>query len=194
MKRVALAVARLIGLATPSQADYQAGQAAYRLGDYATALQEFKPLAERGDARAQASLGFMYDRGQGVPQNHVEAAKWFRKAAEQGFAGAQYNLGFMYDRGQGVPQDYAAAVKWYRKAAEQGEAVAQFSLGTMYAVGQSVPEDYVQAHMWIDLAASRFAPGSDRDVAIKGREEVAALMTPAQIAEAEKLARAWKEK
>ena len=158
MKRVALAVARLIGLATPSQADYQAGQAAYRLGDYATALQEFKPLAERGDARAQASLGFMYDKGQGVSQDHAEA------------------------------------LKWYRKAAEQGEAMAQFNLGTMYAVGQSVPEDYVQAHMWIDLAASRFAPGSDRDVAIKGREEVAALMTPAQIAEAQRLAREWKEK
>ncbi len=134
MKRVALAVARLIGLATPSQADYQAGQAAYRLGDYATALQEFKPLAERGDARAQASLGFMYDRGQGVPQNHAEAAKWFRKAAEQ------------------------------------GEAIAQLSLGGMYFSGQGVPRDYVQAHMWIDLAASRFAPGSDRDVAIPRTE------------------------
>ncbi len=194
MKRLALAVARLIGLATPSQADYQAGQAAYRLGDYATALQEFKPLAERGDARAQASLGFMYLFGRGVPQNHAEAAKWFRKAAEQGFAGAQYNLGFMYDRGDGVPQNYAEALKWYRKAAEQGEAMAQFSLGTMCAVGQSVPEDYVQAHMWIDLSASRFAPGSKRDLTIEARETIATLMTPEQIAEAEKLAREWKPK
>ncbi len=50
MKRLALAVALLIGLATPSQADYQDGQAAYSRGDYATALQEFKPLAEQGDA------------------------------------------------------------------------------------------------------------------------------------------------
>ena len=194
MKRVALAVARLIGLATPSQADYQAGQAAYRLGDYATALQEFKPLAERGDARAQASLGFMYLFGRGVPQNHAEAAKWFRKAAEQGFAGAQCTLGLMYDKGQGIPQDYAEALKWYRKAAEQGETMAQFSLGTMCAVGQSVPKDYVQAHMWIDLAASRFAPGSKRDLAIELREALAALLTPAQIAEAQRLAREWKPK
>ncbi len=156
MKRVALAVARLIGLATPSQADYQAGEAAYDFGDYTTALQEFKPLAERGDARAQASLGLMYDRG------------------------------------QGVPPDYGEAGKWYRQAAEQGEAMAQFSLGTMYAVGQSVPEDYVQAHMWIDLAASRFAPGSKRDLAIEARETIATLMTPAQIAEAQRLAREWK--
>ncbi len=50
MKRLAVAVALLIGLATPSQADYQDGQAAYSRGDYATALQAFKPLAEQGDA------------------------------------------------------------------------------------------------------------------------------------------------
>ncbi len=47
MKRVALAVAILIALATPSQADFQAGAAAYERGDYATAFQEFKPLAEQ---------------------------------------------------------------------------------------------------------------------------------------------------
>jgi len=84
MKRVALAVALLIGLATPSQADYQDGLAAYVRGDYATALQEFKPPAEQGNANAQFFLGYMYKDGKGVPQNHAEAAKWFRKAAEQG--------------------------------------------------------------------------------------------------------------
>jgi hypothetical protein len=56
-----------------------------------------------------------------------------------------------------------------------------------------VPQDYVQAHMWFNLAASR-APASERDEAIKMRNIAASRMTPAQIAEAQKLAREWKPK
>ena len=85
---------------------------AYDRGDYEAALQTLRPLAEKGDASAQNNLGFMYDEGQGVPQDYGEALKWYRKASEQGHAYAQYNLGFMYQKGQGVPQDYVLSVKW----------------------------------------------------------------------------------
>ena len=125
MKRVALAVAILIGLAVPTWADFQDGVAAYERGDYTTAFREFKTLAEQGNAKAQLALGLMYELGRGVPRDDAEAVKWYRKAAEQGYARAQNNLGLMYGEGQGVPQDYAEAVKWYRKAAEQGRAKAQ---------------------------------------------------------------------
>ena len=81
-------------------------------------------LADTGVPQAQSNLGFMYEHGQGVPQDYSEAVKWFRKAADQGYANAQFNLGVMYDMGQGVPQDYAAALLWYRKAADQGYAHA----------------------------------------------------------------------
>ncbi len=192
MKRLALAVALLIGLATPSQADYLDGLRAYRLGDYATALREFKPLAEQGDAFAQFRLGVMYEKGQGVPQDYAEAVKWYRKAAEQGHTDAQNNLFVMYAEGQGVPQDYAEAVKWYRKAAEQGLPEAQYNLGVIYVACLGVPQDYVQAHMWLSLAASRLPPGSDRDTAIKNLDIIAKLMTPAQVAEAQRLAREWR--
>ncbi len=100
----------------------------------------------------------------------------------------------MYINGQGVPQDFAKALQWYRKAAEQGHAKAQGNLGFMYGRGQGVPQDYAQAHMWFNLAASRFPPGEDRDKAVKYRDIGASKMTPAQIAEAEKLAREWKPK
>ena len=85
--------------------------AANARGDYATVLRLLRPQAERGDALAQASLGFMYANGQGVPQDYGQAVKWFRLAAEQGNALAQFNLGIMYNEGQGVPQDYVQAVK-----------------------------------------------------------------------------------
>ncbi len=122
MKRLALAVALLIGLAVPAWADFQDGVAAYDRGDYTTALEEFKPLAEQGNAQAQ------------------------------------------------------------------------FSLGAMYVFGQGVPQDSVQAYMWIDLAASRYATAPARDLAIELREALAALLTPAQIAEAQRLAGEWKPK
>ncbi len=103
-----------------AHADFQAGLDAYNQGDYATALKEWRPLAEQGDATAQFNLGVMYNFGLGVPQDYQEAVRWYRLAAEQGYAPAQFNLGFLYDKGLGVPQDYAQARDWYRKAAAQG--------------------------------------------------------------------------
>ncbi len=155
----ALCAGFTLGLtACTGEVDFNAGVAAYKRGDYATALRELRPLAEQGNANAQYNLGFMYINGLGVPLDYAEAAKWFRKAAEQGYAGAQYNLGLMYGNGEGVPLDYA------------------------------------KAHMWFNLAASRFPPGEGRDKAVKNRDIVAKRMTPAQISEAQKLAREWKPK
>ena len=85
--------------------DFQKGFAAYQSGDYVTALQEWRPLAEQGDADAQQGLGVMYENGMGVLQDYKEAVKWYRLAAEQGDANAQNSIGFMYKKGVGVPQD-----------------------------------------------------------------------------------------
>ena len=129
-----------------------------------------------------------------MPQDYAEAVKWYRKVAEQGVAGAQFDLASAYLTGEGIPQEFAEAVKWFRKAADQGNADAQVRLGGMCADGKGVPQDYVQSHMWLNLAASRY-PASDkenRDIAVKYRDIVAARMTSAQIAEAQKLAREWK--
>jgi len=186
MKRFITTVFLCLLLATPAWAGFDEGVAAYNRGDYATALREFRPLAEQGRAAAQYNLGVMYDKGRGVPQDYAAAVKWYRKAAAQGHAAAQYNLGVMYDNGQGVPQDYAAAVKWYRKAVAQGHATAQYNLGVMYDNGQGVPQDYVQAHKWFNLAATQ----GDKD-AVKNRDIVASKMTPADVSKAQKLAHEW---
>lgn len=71
----------------------------------------------------------MYENGQGVVQDYVEAAKWFRKGAEQGDSKALHGLGVNNDQGLGLSQDYVEAVNWYRKAAELGNAKAQYNLG-----------------------------------------------------------------
>jgi len=141
MRRIAATPAVAIALlfsAGVAWADYDDDWAALERGDYATALKEWRPLAEQGVARAQYNLGIMYDNGRGVPENDAEAVKWYRKAAEQGVADAQYNLGVTYEVGQVVPQSYAEAAKWFRKAAEQGYAKAQYNLGLMHADGTGV--------------------------------------------------------
>ncbi|MCH7916223.1 MAG: sel1 repeat family protein [Deltaproteobacteria bacterium] len=132
MKRLVLTIAILIGLAAPAWAGFAEGIAAHLRGDYATALREFRPLAEQGDAAAQYNLGLMYDEGQGVPQDYAEAVRWYRKAAEQGDDNAQYSLGAMYLSGRGVPQDYVRAHMWFNLSAARGHELAA-SLRTFIA-------------------------------------------------------------
>ena len=143
--------------------------------------------AHQGEASAQNRLGYMYDVGQDVAQDYVEAATWYKKAADQGVAEALLGLGIMYSLGHGVPQNYGEAARLFRSAADQGDAKPQTLLGLMYAEGQGVAQDHVLAHMWLNLAATQGDEG-----AAFARDIVWIMMTPAQIAEAEKLAREWK--
>ena len=184
-----LAFAAMLMVALPAYGqDDQKGIDAYDRGDYATALSEWRPLTEAGDADAQFNLGLMYDEGWGVAQDSAEAARLYRWAAEQGHASAQYNLGLLYANGWGVAQDDAEAAKWWRLAAEQGDADAQNDLGHMYRNGDGVAQDQVQAHMWFNLAAAQ-----GYEYATENRYLVAERMTPADISEAQRLAREWLE-
>jgi len=162
------------------------GSDAYKRGDYAAAIEKWRPLAEQGHADFQSVLGDMYAAGQGVAQDYGEAEKWLRLAAEQGVINAQNALGLMYRKGEGVLQDFVEAVKWYRLASEQGSAEAQFYLGAMHFVGAGVPEDHVRAYMWLNLAAAQ----RHKD-AIEMRVSAAKAVTSAQTAAAQRLAREW---
>lgn len=81
------------------------------------AVRALIPAAARGDARAQAQLGFMYENGFGVPQNYVAAADLYQSAAAQGNSFAQSRLGQSYDRGHGVPQSVILSYVWLNLAA-----------------------------------------------------------------------------
>lgn len=173
----------------PVWADFQAGMDANNREDYATALREWRPLAEQGNALAQYNLGLLYRKGRGVPQDDVQARKWYEKAAAQEQAKAQFNLGTLYFNGEGVPKDYQQALRWFRLAADQGEALAQTKIAIMYDEGQGVPKNIVQAYKWHSLAATN----GDKP-APQLRDLLANQMTPAQIAEAQQLAQEWKPK
>jgi TPR repeat protein len=187
---VLLSLASVPAIAQSANKAFNDGVAAFQSRDYATALKLWMPLAEKDDAEAQRNIGIMFQQGLGVPQSDAEAAKWYRRAAENGHARAQQNLGVMYEEGAGVLQDYVEAAKWYRKSAEAGNVVAKVNLGVMRENGfPGVPLNVVLAHMWFNLAA---AQGSAD--AANFRDEIAADMSPEQVAEAQRLAKEWLDK
>ena len=154
----------LLVSASPVHADLDTGWDAFDAGDYATAIAEWQPLANKGDPEAQTYMGYLYENGLGVPQDYAEAADWYRAAAEQGNAFAQGNLGYLYENGLGVPQNYGAAAQWYQRGADQGYDYAQGSLGYLYENGLGVPQDYVKAAELFQLAAKQGDSFSERNM------------------------------
>jgi hypothetical protein len=186
MKKFILLILRFLRFPVPAwvYADDSLDQ-----GDYKIAFEKIYSLAKKGHADAQFKLGVMYEVGQSVPQNYEEAFEFYRMSAEQGHANAQNSLGWMYENGFGVPKNCKEAVKWYRLSADQGMDKAQYNLGIMYGKGLGVIQDHVEAHKWFNLVGIN----GDED-GRKNMEKIEKLMTPEQIAEAQRLAKEWMER
>ena len=164
MKRALIAIGlACLGAPEPAWADFQDGLQAYYRLDYRTALREWQPLAEQGDAGASYQLAILYYRGEGVLQDYAEAAKWFEVAADAGDPDAQYNLGLMYANAQGVSKDLVRAHLWFTLAA----AGYADDTGRDWAI-------------------------QDPSWAARNRNWSAAQLTPAELAEARRLVQDWR--
>ncbi len=84
--------------ATPAFADLEKGWDAYRSGDYSTAFNEWKPLAEQGVADAQFNIGWMYGNGIGVKKNYKTAVEWYKLAADNEHPDSHYIFALMYQK------------------------------------------------------------------------------------------------
>ena len=171
-------------LSVNAAAGFLEGQIAWSSGDYRAALQEWKPLAVKGDPEAQYWLAGMHENGEGVIQDHQEAVKWYTMSAKQGFAPAQGQLGIFFQTGPIDFRDYKKSVRWLTAAAEQGIGSAQLGLAAAYIGGWGVIGDYVYAHMWLNIAIANGA-----EEARGTFETLKQKMTSSQIAEAQRLAR-----
>lgn len=101
-------------------AGFDEGMNAYTSGDYDTAVREFKLLAEKGDKESQYLLGLLYEEGQGLRKDDVEAAYWYARSAGQGFVDAYFALGQLFVHRKGELQDRMAAHHWFSLAKEYG--------------------------------------------------------------------------
>lgn len=179
------------------------------------AFKWYTRAAEQGDANGQFNLGCCYLVGEGVAKDAKQGLKWLTRAAEQGNPVMQWSLGAQYQQAKvEMPGNAQEAAKWYRFAAEQGLSVAQSSLGNLYSKGDGVPQDYMLAYFWLNVSTApaspltidgeQPAPGVQNAAAVANekfqtlardlRDSIAKLMTPAQIAEAQRLSREFKPK
>jgi len=133
-------------------AGLDSGVSAFERGDYPTAHQELRPLAENGDPKAQYYIGLMSYSGKGAAQDNAEAIKWIKPAAEKGIADAQYLYALLLEGAHTGPAGKAEGVKWFTLASDQGHVDAQMKLVDRYLRGDGIRQDLVQAYAWCGVA------------------------------------------
>jgi uncharacterized protein len=132
LSAIGLVVFACIGTPGIAHADALArGTAAFARGDYNRAARDLELLVQRGNAKAFALLGFLYEHGFGEPKAYPVAAGLYAQGAVRGDPFGQAMLGLLYDKGYGVPQDFVLAYKWLDLAAAhetgpQRDAYARF--------------------------------------------------------------------
>lgn len=152
----------LLGVLTLSPAGANAGVSPEEVKMF----EDYKVLAEKGDASGQLQLGDCYSYGQGVAKDESRAFLWYGKAAQQGNATAQLNLSVCYEKGQGVAKDLDQAIVWLRKASEQGNPMARNNLAGHYSSGLGVEKDEVKAAALFRIDAERGYALSQRNLAV----------------------------
>ncbi|MDR7037835.1 localization factor PodJL [Methylobacterium sp. BE186] len=157
--------------------------------DLAVAAKLYEKLAAGGYAPAQYKLAGHHEKGSGVIRDLGQAKLWYGRAAEQGHARSMHNLAVLYAENPGPSgrPDYATASSWFRRAAEFGVRDSQYNLAVLYARGLGVTQDLVQSYAWFAAAA---AQGDDD--AGKKRDDVAAKLSPSDLANARSIATAFK--
>lgn len=173
-----------LGAAGAAWAGLEEGVKAYDKGDYATAIKEWLPVAQKGDRNALFNLGQVYRMGKGVPKNFDLAERYYLEAARLGHPAAQGNLGTLYYFGKAdhKPQ-YEDAVKWWRLAAGNGDPRSQYMMGVLYFNGRFVERDVVTAYAWMSLASQ-----SRLKEAVDAESKMAEFLTPVEKASANRLA------
>jgi TPR repeat protein len=188
----ALVLAALV-MSRPASADsYDDAVAAHRKGDDQAAVALLHPLADSGDVRAQALLGYFYDHGWGVPVDHARAVEYYLKAANQDDSGAAVNLCANYVAGEGVARDVAEGMRWCLAAARANNEAAHFNLANAYAVGEyGLPQDDIKAYMHYKLALMHASDPLMKQFSQESIDFQLQRMTSEEVRRADQMVAAW---
>ena len=193
LKWMVFALASVLVSASPAMAGYVEGKAAYVSQDWERALQELKPLADKGDDRAMLLVARMYILGKAVPRSNKEALALYKRAiVEKNNAEAMAMVGQMCPTGK-------QALPWFKRAADMGDGTGAFFYASYLAHGAKdaegvVPLDLYAAYVWYKRAAiapaerSRFRGYSENQALLLAKYKLNA----ATVARADKEAAAWK--
>ncbi|KAI9272064.1 hypothetical protein EDC94DRAFT_644793 [Helicostylum pulchrum] len=127
---------------------YNQGLKQFNSRNYNAALGSFLKSTESNHAKAQYSIGVLYQKGYGVEVEFYTSLSWYLEAAENGHLNAQYNIGVLYDYGGVFTVNYNVALFWYLQAAKQGHLPAQYNIGVLYQNGHGVRVNYNVALSW----------------------------------------------
>ena len=150
---LALVIWRLIPLST--EQEMAAANRAWRTGHFDEATRIWSPLADEGQPRAQALMGWSHEVGQGSEQDISRAITLYRQAAQAGDAFGQYRLAEVYLRGAGVTRDLREAFHWMELAAKNGDVPAMLKVGVLHLMGVSGRVDLPRAKEWLYQAAKQ---------------------------------------
>lgn len=157
--------------------------------DLSLAAKLYEKLAGAGYAPAQYKFAGHYEKGAGLVRDLDKAKLWYGRAAEQGHARSMHNLAVIYAENPsatGKP-DYASAASWFRQGAEYGVRDSQYNLAVLYARGLGLTQDLTQSYAWFAAAAAQ----GDEDAG-KKRDDVAAKLSPSDLAAARSIAANFK--
>jgi len=149
----------------------------------------YEMAAELGLAIARYKVGSLYEKGIGVERDASVAESWYRLAANQGNAGAMHNLGVLLAMGATGSANNEEAARWFLQAAELGVPDSQFNMGILSARGIGVQQDLEEGYKWFAIVAET----GDNDARAK-RDEVADMLSPEQLENAEAAAALWRAK
>ena len=156
---------------------------------YGDAMRWYRVAAEKGHARAQFLLGYMYEVGERAAPDLALARAWYAKAAAQAEPQASFRLARLHYEGRGGAVDLDAASRLYRAAAERGHVGAQSMLGYLYVTGEGVPRDGTTGYLWLALAAR-----AGDAAAAANLERLTPTLTREQLADGEALVDGWPPK
>lgn len=110
-------------------------------------IEQYKNLANKGNAHVMVQVGDMYNYGTGVAIDKVEAMNWYTKAADKNNLHAMVYVAYMYVFVEdGINKDYTQAIFWLKKAAEKGSTWAMNQLADCYKEDEVA--DYNQSMIW----------------------------------------------
>lgn len=150
---IALVIWRFVPLTT--EQELASANRAWRTGHFDEATRIWSPLAEQGQPRAQALMGWSHEMGQGSEQDMQRAIRLYFQSAQAGDPFGQYRLAELYLRGVGVKRDLRQAFHWMDQAARNGDVPAMLKVGVLHLMGVSGRVDLPQAKQWLYQAAQK---------------------------------------
>ncbi len=132
--------------------DLNDARLAYEAGEYEEAFTLLRPLAQMGNVDASFLLGHMYEIGQGVKKDRLQAEAFYQRSVDGGHVEAKKRLTSLLNS---VTLSDSIVVAWYLAEAQAGDAEAQYQLGYSYEIGNGVKSDDQVAIKWYRRASAQ---------------------------------------